>query len=102
MIDVLRREFVCLWYYFILLIRQIFPYWVWGMVLGSAVSVFAKNKIHAVFQTLQGKEIGILGIILASILGIASPLCMYGMIPVAASFSKGGIKDDWMAAFMMG
>ena len=26
---------------------------------------------------------------------------MYGTIPIAASFSKGGIKDDWLAAFMM-
>ena len=37
----------------------------------------------------------------ASALGIASPLCMYGTIPIAASFSRGGIKDDWLAAFMM-
>ena len=26
---------------------------------------------------------------------------MYGTIPIAASFSKSGIKDDWLAAFMM-
>lgn len=44
---------------------------------------------------------GALGIVAASALGIASPLCMYGTIPIAASFSKGGIKDDWLAAFMM-
>ena len=37
----------------------------------------------------------------ASIIGIASPLCMYGTIPIAASFSGKGIKDDWLAAFMM-
>lgn len=37
----------------------------------------------------------------ASALGIASPLCMYGTIPIAASFSRGGMKDDWLAAFMM-
>ncbi len=34
-------------------------------------------------------------------MGIASPLCMYGTIPIAASFSRGGMKDDWLAAFMM-
>ena len=44
---------------------------------------------------------GALGIVAASALGIASPLCMYGTIPIAASFSKGGMKDDWLAAFMM-
>ena len=42
-----------------------------------------------------------MGIIAASALGIASPLCMYGTIPIAASFSRGGMKDDWLAAFMM-
>ena len=31
----------------------------------------------------------------------ASPLCMYGTIPLAASFSDSGMEDDWLAAFMM-
>ena len=26
---------------------------------------------------------------------------MYGTIPLAASFSEGGMADDWLAAFMM-
>lgn len=38
---------------------------------------------------------------MASLLGIASPLCMYGTIPIAASFSQKGMKDDMLAAFMM-
>ncbi len=37
----------------------------------------------------------------ASLLGVASPLCMYGTIPIAASFSKHGMRHDWLAAFMM-
>ena len=71
------------------------------MVIGSAVSVFAKDYIHCAFQSLQGKKLGFLGIVAASALGIASPLCMYGTIPIAASFSKSGMKDSWLAAFMM-
>lgn len=71
------------------------------MAFGSAVSVFAKGKIHGFFQNLADRKIGFLGIMLGSMLGIASPLCMYGTIPVAASFSKRGIKDSWLAAFMM-
>lgn len=101
MADILHREFVYLWYYFTLQLRQIFPYWVLGMVLGSAISVFAKDRIHGAFRSLQGKKLGVLGVMAASILGIASPLCMYGTIPLAASFSRSGIKDDWLAAFMM-
>ena len=97
----LRRERIYIWYYFTVLFQQIFGWWVLGMVIGSAVSVFAKDRIHRAFCTLQGKRLGLLGIVAASALGIASPLCMYGTIPIAASFSKGGMKDSWLAAFMM-
>ena len=101
MIDIIRREWVYLWYYFTLQLSQVFPYWVLGMVLGSAISVFAKERIHGLFRSLGNKKLGALGVIPASILGIASPLCMYGTIPLAASFSRSGIRDDWLAAFMM-
>ena len=101
MIESLRREGIYLWYYFSLQFSQIFRYWVLGMVLGSAVSVFLKDHIHGAFRSLQGKRLGVWGIIAASALGIASPLCMYGTIPLAAAFSRSGIRDDWLAAFMM-
>lgn len=97
----LRREWIYIWYYFTVQFQQIFGWWVLGMVIGSAVSVFAKDHIHRAFCTPQVKRLGLLGIVAASALGIASPLCMYGTIPIAASFSKGGMKDSWLAAFMM-
>ena len=101
MLDALHREFVYIWYYFTVQLEQIFGYWVLGMVIGSAVSVFAKDSIHNAFRALRGKRIGILGVAAASALGIASPLCMYGTIPIASSFSRGGMEDSWLAAFMM-
>lgn len=101
MIDVLRREAIYLWYYFDIQFRQIFGYWVFGILIGSVISVFGKARIHQMFRALQGKKLGILGVIPASAIGIASPLCMYGTIPIAASFSQKGMKDDWLAAFMM-
>ena len=99
--DVLHREFVYIWYYFDIQLRQIFWYWVLGMAIGSLISVFAKDKIHGAFYKMQGKKLGLLGIIPACLLGIASPLCMYGTIPIAASFRKHGMREDWLAAFMM-
>lgn len=101
MLDILRREFVYIWYYFTIQLEQILPYWILGMVLGSAVSVFLKDRIHGAFRSLTDKKSGVLGIPIASALGIASPLCMYGTIPIAASLSQSGVKDDWLAAFMM-
>ena len=101
MIEVLHREAVYLWYYFDLQLRQICWYWVLGMAIGSAVSVFAKDRIHGLFARMKDAKWGLLGIVPACMLGIASPLCMYGTIPIAASFSKQGMRRDWLAAFMM-
>ena len=101
MIEILHREAVYLWYYFSLQLSQIFRYWALGCVLGSLISVFAKEHIHGLFRSLRGKRLGVLGIFFASALGIVSPLCMYGTIPLAASFSESGMEDDWLAAFMM-
>jgi len=101
MAEVLRREAIYLWYYFSIQFDQIFKYWALGILLGSVISVFGKQTIHQLFEALQKKKLGAFGVIPASILGIASPLCMYGTIPISASFSEKGIKDDWLAAFMM-
>ena len=101
MIDWLHREAVYLWYYLDIQVRQIAPYWALGILLGSAVSVFGKKAIHGTFARIGQRKMGWLGVIPASLLGVASPLCMYGTIPIAASFSEQGVKDDYLAAFMM-
>lgn len=79
--DVVQREVIYISYYFMVQLRQIFFYWVLGMVAGSLISVFAKDAIHSLFSGLRDKKMGIWGIIPASLLGMASPLCMYGTIP---------------------
>ena len=101
MIDAIKSWFVYFWYYFEIQFSQIFIYWAIGIVIGSIISVFAKDKIHKFFLYIEKKNLGILGIFIASLLGILSPLCMYGTIPIAASFSKKGMKDDMLASFMM-
>ena len=101
LLTVFRREFIYIWYYFEIQFRQICRYWILGMLIGSLISVFAKDKIHSIFAGMSNKKWGLFGIIPACILGIASPLCMYGTIPIAASFRKQGMREDWLAAFMM-
>lgn len=99
--DIIHREFIYIWYYFEIQLRQILPYWALGMLIGSVISVFGKQKIHSLMTVIQDKHLGVLGIIPASFIGILSPLCMYGTIPIAASFSQKGMRDDYLAAFMM-
>jgi uncharacterized protein len=101
MIEILRREGIYLWYYFSIQFEQIFKYWVAGILIGSVISVFGKARILSLMESINRMKPGLFGLIPASIIGIASPLCMYGTIPVAASFSEKGIREDWLAAFMM-
>lgn len=95
------RELIYIWYYFDIQLRQIIVYWFLGMAIGSAVSVFAKDSIHRLMPGMTESRWGILGILPAAVLGILSPLCMYGTIPIAASFRRQGIREDWLASFMM-
>lgn len=99
--EILHRELIYIWYYFSVQFQQIFRYWVLGMAIGSTVSVFGKERIYKLFADMKDRKLGLFGIVPACILGIASPLCMYGTIPIAASFSEKGMRDDWLAAFMM-
>ncbi|MGN0162387.1 MAG: permease [Candidatus Ornithomonoglobus sp.] len=100
-LEVIQREAIYLWYYFDIQLRQILPYWASGIVIGSVISVFAKEKIHKAVAALGKTKLGVLGILPASLLGIASPLCMYGTIPIAASLAKCRLREDWITAFMM-
>ena len=99
--DWIEREAIYLWYYLDIQLRQIVPYWALSILLGSAVSVFGKRFIHVAVTGVGRGRWGWLGVVPASLLGIASPLCMYGTIPITASFSKQGVRDDHLAAFMM-
>lgn len=101
MLKILQREFIYLRYYFELQFTQIFWYWLLGIAIGSFISVFAKDGIHNLFRGMRDKKWGVLGIIPSCLLGIASPLCMYGTIPIAASFARQGMREDWLASFMM-
>jgi len=102
----LQRYLIYFWYFFTIQFQQIFIYWITGMAIGSLVSVFAKEQIHKLFMSLSEKKPGLLGVIPASLLGIASPLCLYGTIPIAASFAESGLEKDenfqsMLASFMM-
>ena len=101
MISALRRELIYLGYYASVQLGQILPYWALGILIGSLVSVFGKARLRGAFAAVGAGRLGALGLIPASILGIASPLCMYGTIPVAASLSEQGVRDDLLASFMM-
>lgn len=99
--EILQREAIYLWYYFTVQLDQIVWYWVAGMVFGSAISVFLKNPIHEVVRSLDGTVSEYSGIVIASLLGVASPLCMYGTIPFLQAWLLDGMSMGSASAFMV-
>lgn len=81
--------------------RQIFPYWILGVLAGSFLSVYALEKIEKLIGNLNKEGFSILKITLAAILGVASPICMYGTVPLIVSLAKRGLPEYIMAAFMI-
>ncbi|MDR2543468.1 MAG: permease, partial [Treponema sp.] len=84
-----------------LLFRQITPYWASGLIAGSLVSVFLSEKITGKMAQLATGSFWFIPLFLASILGIVSPLCMYGTIPIIVALGKKGVPQHLLAAFMV-
>lgn len=101
MYDFIEREIIYLWYYLDILCRQIVPFYIIGTLIGSAISVFAKDRIHALLVKSKLKKFGFLGYIFAALLGFASPICMYGTIPLVVAFYQKGVRQDFLACFMV-
>ena len=83
-------------------IQLIAPYWAAGLLAGSLVSVYLSGKIAAKMSGLtHAKGTRLPHICIASFLGIASPLCMFGTVPVIAALGKKGLPGYLLAAFMV-
>jgi len=91
------KLFESIWFLF----RQIVPYWVLGLIAGSLVSVYLSDKITEKMTRLAAGRFWLFPLCLASILGIVSPLCMYGTVPIIAALGKKGVPQHLLAAFMV-
>lgn len=81
--------------------KLIFPYWIIGLIAGSVISVFAFDKIKSFISGIGKKTNAYLGIAIAVLLGVVSPVCMYGTIPLIASLGRKGVPQYVLAAFMV-
>lgn len=123
--DILRREVIYVWYYFCIQLEQIFGYWVLGMALGSAISVFGKDRIHSAFSVLGEKRLGVLlsalfqryvpaetfgslfgvnrgfGVLMAATVGVPLYACGGGTIPLLQQWLVSGMSMGSASAFMV-
>jgi uncharacterized protein len=80
---------------------RIGPYWIAGTIVGSLVSVFLSSRIQSAMARSGRGGWAPLKCAAASLLGAASPVCMYGTIPLIASLARGGAPQYVLCSFMI-
>ena len=95
----IMRELYMLWGSVWSQLRMIAPYWLAGLTAGSLISVYLSDKIAEKVAALATRRVWI--ILPAAFLGIASPLCMFGTVPLIAALGKKGVPQHVLAAFMV-
>jgi len=81
--------------------QQIGPYWAAGLAAGSLVSVFLSERIAGKMARLAAGRFWLAPLGAAAFLGLVSPLCMYGTVPIIAALGKKGVPQHLLAAFMI-
>jgi len=84
-----------------MLFWELAPYWASGLIAGSLISVYLSERIAEKMTNLASGKGRILAICIASLLGIASPLCMYGTIPIIVAFGHKKVPQHLLATFMV-
>ena len=95
----LNHEIYMLWNGIWSQLRMIAPYWLSGLFAGSLVSVYLSGKIAEKVSQLAERRLW--PVCIAALLGIASPLCMFGTVPLIAALGKKGVPQHILAAFML-
>jgi uncharacterized membrane protein YraQ (UPF0718 family) len=83
-------------------LEQIAFYWIAGLLMGSLASVYLSEKIVSKMAGLKPGGFSLWAVCAASLLGIVSPLCMYGTVPLIAALGRKKVPGHALAAFMMG
>ena len=88
-----------LWAGILAQLTMIAPYWATGLTIGSLISVYLSDRIAAKISDLTAKRLWV--VFPAAFLGVASPLCMFGTVPLIATLGKKGVPQHVLAAFMV-
>lgn len=88
-------------YYVVLQFGLIFPYWIIGLFAGSLVSVFAAAKIRKYVLGVNMQKYSVFAGVIAALLGAASPMCMYGTVPLIAVLGRKGVSQYLLVSFMV-
>lgn len=95
------NQITVLFYLVVYQFRLIFPYWIAGVAAGSLLSVFAAARIKSMVPGMGSERYSIGAALFAALLGAASPICMYGTIPVIVSLGRKGVPQYILVTFMV-
>ena len=90
--SMLRGFFEILWDYFL----QLYPYVILGCLLGEALKLTSWTKLIYRF-TVRYRALSVL---VATVLGILSPLCTYGTVPVLITLYGAGVPVAPLISFL--
>jgi uncharacterized membrane protein YraQ (UPF0718 family) len=89
------------WFLIILQFKQIFIYWILGVIAGSFLSVYAFPGMSRFISRFKNEKYSFFVALIAALMGVASPICMYGTIPLIAALRVKGVPQYVLATFMV-
>ncbi len=81
--------------------RLVVFYWAAGLLIGSVISVYADDRLKGMVLKLNSGKRQLLSLTAAAALGAASPICMYGTVPLIVSLGKEKMPQQLLVSFMV-
>lgn len=97
MAEIMRRELIYIWYYFDVQLRQIFWYWVLGILLSALFQRYVPQDLMT--ELFGGNEA--FGVLMAATIGVPLYACGGGTIPLLQSWLLDGMSMGSAGAFMI-
>ena len=97
MAEIMRRELIYIWYYFDVQLRQIFWYWVLGILLSALFQRYVPQDLMT--DLFGGNEA--FGVLMAVTIGVPLYACGGGTVPLLLFWLLGGLSMGSTGAFML-
>jgi uncharacterized membrane protein YraQ (UPF0718 family) len=80
-----------------LILLEMLPYIIVGILSGEALKYI---KLHRFVEKIPAKA-NLIMVFISCVLGIVSPLCTYGTVPIVMRMNKAGIKASILIVFLI-
>ncbi len=88
-------------YFVWLQINQIVPFWILGLMIGAVTCTYHRRLMDRIpFEVLERRYL-LLRLVLAAFIGAASPITIYGTLPVLAALSRMKVSQSVISSFIV-